>query len=89
MVALVERMLGQIVRRNLDFTGRIHVQEFLRRLAGVVRSIESHIHEEGVVPLSRAVRQVVNGAGGPGDTGVLNRINGPVQPEARMDPVTR
>ena len=43
VVALVERMLRQVIRRHLDARGRIAVHVLLRRLPRIVRRIEAHI----------------------------------------------
>ncbi len=58
-IALVEWVLGEVVRRNPDFVRRVKIQILLRRLPGVVRRVETDIHEERLVSMRQLVRQEI------------------------------
>ena len=65
VVALVERMLGHVIRRDLDILGRVHIDVFFRRLPRIMWSVERHVHKEWIVTLRDVVLQVLDGGVGP------------------------
>src|SRR6516225_4961905 len=83
VIALVERMLGEVIGWNFDSRRSVSLEELARGLARIMWGVESHIHKKWFA-LLRRFPQVRDGVIGPDRCGVPDFIMLGIRPLFRM-----